>query len=226
MHSLIFLMRERAGDHDSFESEYQNNPVSGDTAFRDLVYWVVKRPGLLFFGAIDPSLGKKNTGRDPSAILIGGYDPADGVLDVVEASIRKRLPDIIMEDALALQADYGCQLWFVEAVQFQELLRTELMKRAASRGLAMPCIPVTPIADKALRIERLQPPVKAGLIRLHNSQKTLIDQLLQWPNAAHDDGPDCLEMLWSGALERSGGRLFTGGGIAVSQGADAMRGYG
>ena len=225
MHSLIFLMRERAGDHDSFESEYQNNPVSGDTAFRDLVYWVVKRPGLLFFGAIDPSLGKKNAGRDPSAILIGGYDPADGVLDVVEASIRKRLPDIIMEDALALQAEYGCQLWFVEAVQFQELLRTELMKRAASRGLAMPCIPVTPIADKALRIERLQPPVKAGLIRLHNSQKTLIDQLLQWPNAAHDDGPDCLEMLWSGALERSGG-LFTGGGIAVSQGADAMRGYG
>jgi predicted phage terminase large subunit-like protein len=224
MHSLIFLMQERAGDHDSFESEYQNNPVNGDNAFRDLIYWVVKRPELIFFGAIDPSLGKKNTGRDPSAILIGGFNPGDGVLDVVEASIRKRLPDVIMEDALAMQADYGCQLWFVESVQFQELLRTELMKRAAARGLAMPCVPVTPFADKALRIERLQPPMKAGLIRLHNSQKTLIDQLQQWPNAAHDDGPDCLEMLWTGALERSGG-LFTGGGIAVSQGVNATQGY-
>ena len=124
MHSLIFLMQERAGDHDSFESEYQNNPVSGDNAFRDLTFWVLKRSEWLFFGGIDPSLGKKNTGRDPSAILIGGYNADDGVFDVVEASIRKRLPDIIIEDALQMQADYTCQLWFVEAVQFQEFLRT------------------------------------------------------------------------------------------------------
>lgn len=88
----------------------------------------------------------------------------------------------------------------------------------------MPCIPVLPIADKNLRIERLQPSVKAGLIRFHTSQKTLIDQLQQWPNAAHDDGPDCLEMLWSGSLERAGG-LFTGGGISVSGGNNPMRGY-
>lgn len=224
MHSLIFLMKERAGDHDSFESEYQNNPVNGSSAFRDITWWVVKRHDWITFGAIDPSLGKKNSGRDPSAILVGGFCPTDGILDVVEASIRRRLPDVIMEDALALQAEHGCQLWFVETVQFQELLRTELMKRAAKRGLAMPCMPVIPTTDKALRIERLQPPVKAGLIRLHISQKTLIDQMTQWPNAAHDDGPDCLEMLWSGALQYAGG-LHTGGGLAISTGYEGMRGY-
>lgn len=204
MHSLLFLMQERAGDHDSFESEYQNNPINGDSTFRDVTYWVVKRPDWLFFGAIDPSLGKKATGRDPSAILIGGYSPDTGVLDVVEASIRKRLPDVIMDDALAFQRDYNCSLWFVESVQFQELLRTELMKRAAKAGLAMPCIPITPLTDKTLRIERLQPPMKAGLIRLHNSQGTLKDQLTQWPNAPHDDGPDCLEMLYTHALQYGG----------------------
>lgn len=215
MHSLIFLMQERAGDHDSFESEYQNNPVNGDTAFRDLTYWVLKRPDWIYFGAIDPSLGKKNAGRDPSAILIGGYSPDTGVLDVVEASIRKRLPDIIMDDALAFQREYQCQLWFVETIQFQELLRTELMKRAAKAGLAMPCLPITPFTDKTLRIERLQPPMAAGLIRLHRSQKTLIDQLTQWPNAAHDDGPDCLEMLHTHALQYGGSAMDTGS-IAVS----------
>ena len=214
MHSLIFLMQERAGDHDSFESEYQNNPVNGSSAFRDLTFWVQKKSDWLYFGAIDPSLGKKNAGRDPSAILIGGYSRETGVLDVVEASIRKRLPDIIMDDALAFQRDYLCQLWFVESVQFQELLRTELMKRAAQQGLAMPCEPIIPLTDKMLRIERLQPPVKAGLIRLHNSQKTLIDQLQQFPNAAHDDGPDCLEMLYTNALHRSGG-AYMGGGMSV-----------
>ncbi|MGR3760903.1 phage terminase large subunit [Roseobacteraceae bacterium NS-SX3] len=225
MHSLVFLMQERAGDHDSFESEYQNNPVNGESAFRDLSYWVVKRPDWIFFGAIDPSLGKKAKGRDPSAILIGGYSPATGVLDVVEASIRKRLPDVIMEDALALQRDYGCQLWFVETVQFQELLRTELMKRAARAGMAMPCYPVTPFADKTLRIERLQPPVAAGLIRLHSAQRTLIDQLIQWPNAAHDDGPDCLEMLYTHAL-KFGGSAMNAGSISVSAApSDPLAGY-
>lgn len=218
MHSLKFLMQERAGDHDSFESEYQNNPISGDNAFRDITYWVRQRPKMIYFGGIDPSLGKRNTGRDPSAILIGGIVPGEETFDLVEASIRKRLPDIIIADALEMQRTYQCQLWFVEAVQFQEFLRTEIMKRAAQAGLAMPCFPVTPIADKALRIERLQPPVKQGLIRLHNSQSTLLDQLRQWPNAPHDDGPDCLEMLWSGAIEHAAG-LHTSGGIAVSHAA-------
>ena len=64
----------------------------------------------------------------------------------------------------------------------------------------MPCWPVSPIADKVLRIERLQPPMAAGLIRLHSSQRTLIDQLQQWPTAPHDDGPDCLEMVYTNAL--------------------------
>ncbi|MCV6583975.1 MAG: phage terminase large subunit [Marinibacterium sp.] len=224
MHSLLFLMKERAGDHDSFESEYQNNPINGDTAFRDLTYWVTTRSDWIMFGAIDPSLGKQNKGRDPSAILIGGYSPSTGVLDVVEASIRKRLPDVIIEDALALQREHNCALWFVETVQFQEMLRTELMARGAKQGIAMPCMPVVPMADKALRIERLQPPVAGGLIRFHSTQRTLIDQLLQWPNAAHDDGPDCLEMLHSHAL-KYGGVSTDDNRIATAAQTDPTAGY-
>ncbi|EFO32486.1 conserved hypothetical protein [Roseibium sp. TrichSKD4] len=209
VHSLYRLMLERAASHAAFESEYQNNPIDEDNPFQDLIWWVQVKREWLFFGAIDPSLGKKNRNRDPSAILIGGYDRANNVLDVVEASIRRRLPDMIIADAIAFQRDYRCQLWFVEAVQFQELLRTDLMKEAARLGLAMPCIPISPIADKELRIERLQPPVHAGLIRFHRSQKVLLDQLQQWPNGDHDDGPDCLEMLWTHTLEKAGSSLLS-----------------
>lgn len=202
-HTLTFLMKERAGDHAAFESEFQNKPLSKDNPFQDLTWWILKKREWLYFGAIDPSLGKNNRNRDPSAILIGGYDPQDNVLDVVEASIRRRLPDVIISDAIALQRLYRCQLWFVEAVQFQELLRTDLMKAAAKASLAMPCIPITPITDKALRVERLQPPVVGGLIRFNPAHKVLIDQLQQWPDADHDDGPDCLEMLWTNTLEKA-----------------------
>jgi len=220
---LLFLMKKRAGSHNAFESEYQNNPISDNALFQDLTYWVMTRRDWLFFGAIDPSLGKRNRHGDPSAILIGGY--ADGIMDVVEASIRRRLPDVIMDDAIALQKEYGAALWFVEAVQFQELFRTDLMAKAVLKHVAMPCVPVTPIADKALRIERLQPAVAAGQIRFHKAHSTLLSQLQQYPNADHDDGPDCLEMLWTGAVQYGGGAL-TGDAIRTTAvAADTLQGF-
>lgn len=202
---LLWLMLERAASHDAFATEYQNQPISEGNPFGDLKYWVQRVREWIFFGAIDPSLGGKGKGRDPSAILIGGYDRLNARMDVVEASIRRRLPDIIIADTIALQREYRALLWFVESVQFQEFLRTSLMVDAAKAGVGISAVPVVPVGDKNLRIERLQPPIKAGLIRLHDSQTTLIDQLQQWPNADHDDGPDCLDMLWQHTLIYAGG---------------------
>lgn len=223
---LVWLMLERAASHDAFQTEYQNKPISDGNPFGDLTYWVQRQASWIFFGAIDPSLGKKSKGRDPSAILIGGFDRLSGKMDVVEASIRRRLPDLIISDTIDLQRDYRCLLWFVESVQFQEFLRTTLMATAAKAGVGISAVPVVPIGDKNLRIERLQPPVKAGLIRFSADHTTLIDQLQQWPNADHDDGPDCLDMLWQQAL------IYAGGG-AIGQmqtatapaGADQLAGY-
>ncbi|SLN38260.1 hypothetical protein AQS8620_01433 [Aquimixticola soesokkakensis] len=206
--SLLFLMLERAADLAAFMTEYQNKPISEGNPFGDLTYWVQRQSDWIFFGAIDPSLGKKGKGRDPSAILIGGYDRLNARMDVVEASIRKRLPDIIISDTIALQREYHALLWFVEAVQFQEFLRTSLMVEAAKSGVAISAVPITPSTDKDLRIERLQPPVASGMIRFSSGHSTLIDQLQQWPNADHDDGPDCLDMLWQNTL------LYAGGGAA------------
>ncbi len=227
MQPLVFLMEKRAASHAAFATEYQNKPISENNPFGDLSFWVVRRPALIHFGAIDPSLGKKGKGRDPSAILVGGIDPETGVMDVLEASIRKRLPDLIISDTIALQREYRCHLWFVEAVQFQEFLRTSLMKEAAKAHIPLSAHPITPHADKDLRIERLQPPIAAGLIRLNNGQTTLIDQLQQWPNADHDDGPDCLDMLWQNAVRfaRGGGQTGKVSGSGPRSSATTIDGY-
>ena len=199
---ILVLMRIRARDgHAAFDSELQNDPISSEDApFSNLVYWVDELSRWVYFGAVDPSLGKLNKGRDPSAILVGGLDRETGILDVVEASICKRLPDRIIEDVIGYQAKYKCILWLFESVQFQEFLRTELVKRSAKRGIPVPARPVIPHADKALRIESLQPHCANGLIRFHPRLTTLLQQLRHWPMADHDDGPDCLHMLWAGAI--------------------------
>lgn len=201
------LMLKRARDGKAaFDSEQQNDPLSGDDApFAECIhFWVNRLNEWLFYGACDPSLGKAGASRDPSALLVGGFNRHSGVLDVVEASIRKRLPDRIIEDVISFQAEYRCLLWLVESVQFQEFLRTELVKRSAARGIPVPARAVTPHADKILRIESLQPHMANGLIRLYPDQHTLIDQLRHFPKADHDDGPDALHMLWAAAQSGAG----------------------
>lgn len=83
-----------------------------------------------------------------------------------------------------LQREYRCcQVWSIESVQFQEFLRTELVKRSAALGIPVPARAVIPHADKLLRIESLQPHMVNGLIRPHPSQTTLIEQLRQLPES-------------------------------------------
>ena len=206
---LVALMKLRARDgHATFDSELQNDPVNeGESWFGRLQFWAQRNPNWIYFGACDPSLGKAGAGRDPSAVLIGGYDRASGVLDVIEARILRRLPSLLIEDIVNLQRLYGCLGWAIEAVQFQEFFRTELIQRSAARGIPVPARPVVPHHDKQLRIESLQPHVENGLIRVHASQGTLIQQLRHYPHADHDDGPDALHMLWTLALTMGRGAL-------------------
>ncbi|MEO5336881.1 MAG: phage terminase large subunit [Magnetospirillum sp. WYHS-4] len=210
---LLMELREKVG-HSAFDSEYQNDPLNADDApFAAIQFWTDRSGDWLYFGALDPSLGKNNRGNDPSAILVGAFDRERGRMDVIEAGIRRRLPDTIIADVIEMQRRHRCLAWFVETVQFQEFLRTELMRRAIREGVPLSAVAVQPTTDKVLRILGLQIPVKDGLIRLHPHQQTLMSQLRHFPMADHDDGPDALEMLWTGAVGfvRGAGGIRTGG---------------
>jgi predicted phage terminase large subunit-like protein len=227
---LYKLMMKRARDgHSAFDSEQQNDPVTGEDApfgGETLHFWVNRLSEWVFYGACDPSLGKHGASRDPSALLVGGFNRHTGVLDVVEAKIKKRVPDLIISDIIDLHKTYRCLLWVVETVQFQEFLRTELVKRSAAAGYPVPARAVIPHTDKLLRIESLQPHCANGLIRLHNSQTTLIEQLRHFPKADHDDGPDALHMLWMAAVSfasfefTSAGAGHRRGGVTAAMDAD------
>lgn len=210
---LLQLMTTRARDgHGSFDAEHQNDPVSREGAtFPDLVFWVQELSNWIYIGACDPSLGKKGQGRDPSAILVGGYDRLNGILDLVEADIVKRVPSKIIADIIKYQRLYNCVRWGFEVVQFQEYLRQQLIERSIAEGCPVAAAPIQQTTDKGLRIEGIEPFVSNGNIRLHPRLKTLISQMRHHPKADHDDGPDALEMLWRVATSMLG----LGGGITL-----------
>jgi predicted phage terminase large subunit-like protein len=221
---LVALMKLRVKiGHAAFDSEQQNDPVSNtDALFGTVQLWVNRLADWIFFGACDPSLGKQNKSRDPSAILIGGVSKESGVLDVIEALIRRRLPDKMIEDIITMEAEYRCLRWAIESVQFQEFFRTSLIARGQKRGVPVPAVPIIPYADKDLRIERLQPHVANGMIRLHASQTALLDQMRHYPKVDHDDGVDCLEMLWMISI----GQPMSAGATSGRRGAAVPRGMG
>ncbi len=213
---LLALMKLKVKDAGAFNSEYQNMPSDANGMFARLTYWVHETPGRVYFGACDPSLGKKgNTGRrggDPSAILVGAFDRSAVSLDIEIADIKRRVPGKIIDDIIHYQKQFSCALWFFESVQFQEFLRQQLITEAGRAGVPLPAMPVIPSTDKDLRIQSLSIPVHDARIRVHASQKVLIEQLQQYPNADHDDGPDALEMLWSGAVKNAARGEFTASG--------------
>ncbi|MBF0165643.1 MAG: phage terminase large subunit, partial [Magnetococcales bacterium] len=202
MRPLVSLMRIRARDgKDAFDSELQNTPLSENAAFAVLHFWRDDMPDLLYFGAVDPSMGKAGRRGDPSAILVGGLDRATGRLHVIEADILRRTPDRIIARVVALQKIYRCQIWAVETVQFQEFFKDELVRQSALAGVPVPARGVKPTAEKVLRIGSLQPHIANGLILFRQDQTTLLDQLRHWGEPdCHDDGPDALHVLWALAV--------------------------
>ena len=201
---LKVLMVLRAEDEQAFETEHQHNPASNEGrpfAGDAIKFYVSLGAGRwVHFGAHDPSMGKHANRGDPSATLVGAMNRDTRKLHVVEAIVARRVPDKQIADVIALQSAFKCQLWGIESVQFQEFFRAQLVAESARAGVPVPARGIVPSSDKDLRIESLQPHVANGLILFNRNHRTLLQQLREWPEAQHDDGPDALEMLWQLAL--------------------------
>ena len=205
---VLALMKIRARDgHNTFDSEYQNDPISSESAIfanylSGCLYTSKDLPNDLdTFGAIDPATGTSH--GDYSAVIVAGRSRSTGRLYVLETVVKRMLPDVLIEYVIALQKKYGCLKWAVETVQFQAFLKSELVTRGTRAGVPIPAVGVKPIANKQLRIETLQPHFANGLIWLRAEQSLLIQQLRHFPKADHDDAPDALQMVWALAQTRS-----------------------
>ncbi|MEA2064480.1 MAG: phage terminase large subunit [Gemmatimonadota bacterium] len=183
----------------SFDSEIQNEPVNpADCLFQPewFRYFEEKEldlESMVTVAAVDPSLGGSSSHHDPSAIVCLGVDSC-GTLYVLDADIEKRAPDKIIEDTLELYRQRKTAVIGVESVQFQEFFKDRLIAVARERGIYPAIKGIKSTSDKRIRIQRLQPLVKSGTLRFSRRHRTLLESLRYFPLAAHDDGPDALEM--------------------------------
>lgn len=182
----------------AFSSEKQNEPLSDE----DRIFhpdWIryyedveIQGKDLMIRATIDPSMGKK--GGDYQATIIGGMD-SNGIIYLLDVDISKLHPDLIIANALDKYRQYKYKLLGVEEVQFQEYFKDNLKRKAEEEGVSVHIKGIRTHSDKILRIQSLQPDIKNGRVRFKQDQQKLIEQLVNFPHAGHDDGPDALEML-------------------------------
>jgi predicted phage terminase large subunit-like protein len=146
--------------------------------------------------ALDPSKGGDAQRGDYSAYVLVGID-ASGVV-YVEADLARRPTPQMVADGAAICRRFRPTVFGVEANQFQELLCDELAAEFVRQGVGY-VVPaaIHNYAKKPVRIRRLGPYLSQRRLRfLSGSAPTrlLVNQLRDFPAAAHDDGPDALEM--------------------------------
>ena len=192
----------------AFNSELQNNPIDPDsTAFDEewLEFWDddppdFAGPDYVFFGSNDPSLGK-NLKSDTSTLFALAKDIRTGYMYVVEASVERRKPDVIIQDAIEMQRRLRIQYgkayteFGVETVQFQYFFKDVLQRTAMEAGEHLPITEINSRQSKDVRIMSLQPLIRNKYIKFSRKHKKLLQQLLEYPNGRNDDAPDGLEMV-------------------------------
>lgn len=155
------------------------------------------RPSKLFMG-VDLAISLKES-ADSSTIVVGGIE--NGVFHVIHAVAKKGTFHEIQNWIIDTAEEFKPQQILIEAVQYQMAAVQELM-----RTTSLPVIPVRPDKDKAARLMPLASRYEQGFVRhtpanSHNAIKALEDELVAFPNGAHDDLVDALVYAWQGAAD-------------------------
>lgn len=191
----------------SFNSEMQNDPVDPENATFNKEWFDYyendkvdfKSNEFIIVGANDPSLGK-NKRSDTSSIISLAVSNKTGYMYVLEASVEKRKPDVIIQDVIntnrRFKKDYKKAFYKfgVETVQFQYFFKEVMAEKSREAGEYIPIEEINSIQNKVLRIESLQPVIKNKYIKFNQNHKELLKQLEEFPMGKNDDAPDGLQM--------------------------------
>lgn len=187
----------------AFSSEYLNLPSDSDSCVfkEDYLYHYTdndlydkygKRIPMDIVGFYDIAMGK-NKRSDYNSITIIGRDRRTGAIYVLESWNKKCSPSEAINKVLELIEQYRPRIFGVETINAQFEIYRQIQSLVIQRGYYWTRIKaVNPTTNKEARIEMLEPLFEAGVIRTKKNQRLLHEMLLQYPNHAHDDAPDCL----------------------------------
>ncbi len=173
----------------------------------------------------DPAAGETKQ-HDYKAIVLGSM--VKGIYTVRWAWIKQeKTTNDVLEEMYRIDAEYPGVHQGFETNGFQRLYKELLKNKAEKKGYPIRTLGINSVGSKFTRIENLAGFIEDGYIRFlyHNGYPgdigLLIEQLIEFPNGSHDDGPDALAYAFMMAKDkamkaaygqRRGGRQSAEGG--------------
>ncbi len=200
------IHNEYKEDKASFMQERQNIPVSAD----DILFGGYKTykdmPKCDMYSiALDPAMGKKN--GDYFAIAVLGYKDDDkrfyALVDGYKTSPVNLIPKIIK--LYVKYNSFSRTVMSVETVAYQEFFKDVLKKEASKLGIFLNVKEYRNTVNKELRLNSLAPLIKDNTILINENDDLLLEELMTYPKAPHDDLLDALEMAYRNL--KSNGRV-------------------
>lgn len=190
------LYQQRPTRHEALE--WPDEYFSDDIWFDD---WPSEK-GLRVI-TLDPSQGKSQT-SDYSAFILAAK--VDGIT-YIDADLKRRPPTQLVEEGVEHCRRFQPWGLGVEGNTWQDLLETMFAPHlhALDHSYGVNLHMIHNHVNKLLRIKRLDPFLRHRRLRFRNTPggRLLVQQLREFPMAAHDDGPDALEMAlrWMSELQ-------------------------
>ncbi len=200
----LMFKRARSGSI-IFAKQYQNDPSLGEgsqilkpTDFR--YYSSEDLPGrdefVCVVSAYDLAISQKEQADYTAVVTVGVME--DGKIYVLKA----HRGHIGFDEQIALirntNAEFREDEVVIEAVQYQQAL-ADVVKR----WTAIPVRPYHPPVDKVTRALKVQPQIEQHRVLFHHSQRSLIQEMAEFPYSEHDDQVDAFTSAVSRAVELS-----------------------
>jgi predicted phage terminase large subunit-like protein len=213
---LYALMSKRASDGPAaFASEKQNDPINPELCEWDGSYfdypgfWFDRWPDglLLRVLSLDPSKGKDSDLGDYSAYVRMGLDK--NLVMYVEADLRRMSSEAIVDTGIEHIKVFKPDALVVETNIFAELFVAMFQTAATREGVFLPLACCQNMVSKEVRIRRLGSYLAQRKFRFKARSagtQLLVQQLRDFPQGDHDDGPDSLEQGLRKLIELHNGR--------------------
>ena len=145
---------------------------------------------------LDPSKGKRDKSGDYQAFVKLAIDRHDQLF--VQANIRRRPIAQMVADGVDIYREFRPTAFGIEGNAWQDLLQPDFQEEFSRQGILAPEVwLLNNTVKKEVRIRRLAGYLAHGRVRFKRDcpdTQLLVDQLLDFPNGDHDDGPDAMEM--------------------------------
>lgn len=145
---------------------------------------------------LDPSKGKDAKKGDYQSFIKLAVDQDDVLY--VQADMKRRPIAQMVADGVDIYREFRPDAFGIEANAWQDLLQPDFAEEFSKQGVLAPeAWLINNSVNKQVRIRRIGGYLAHGRIRFKSDcpdTALLIDQLLDFPEGSHDDGPDALEM--------------------------------